>query len=92
MPTASVSTPIFQELLKQSYGPLFIYGHFGIAKTTSLMLYAHFSYLINSYLYLAGSERRESFRKSLEKDEKYIPKKMFYWSMGPILDFDEQIK
>ena len=61
-----------------------MFEQYGIAKTISIMLFAHFSEIINRYLYLAPEEERRDFIKNLGEDVKYIPKKIFYWSMVEI--------
>ena len=91
-PSLSVTTPIFNALNEQFEGPHFIHGSYGISKTTSIVLYCHFSYIINRYLYNLENEGQECFLKELGEDQKYIPKKMFYWSMGEILDNDSELK
>ena len=58
-----------------------MFGQYGISKTISIMLFCHFSEILNRYLYLAPEEERREFVKSLGEDVQYIPKKIFYWSM-----------
>ena len=60
-------------------------GQFGIAKTTTFILYWHLSSMINDYLYDAPEEERKAFLDSFP----VVPRKIFYWNIGLGMDHED---